>query len=90
MRVSITLTMWVVGMALIIRANFLSLQMLDEVNAQSPPSERVSRFFLQSKFGAVQSRHKQLFPTSSKRRRATVVWILGMSLLIGGFILLLV
>ena len=76
------------GIGMVIYANVLSMNIIDEANKATPPAERVS-FVFPGRVERAFNRYRILHPDSNKPRLIPVFGLLGMVLSLFGLNLLL-
>ncbi len=74
------LSLFAMGVSLIVIANMFFYTILGEVNGTLPPDKHISMMGVNVKFRRILHLHAQLFPDSKKRQQSKL-------LLLGGFLL---
>jgi hypothetical protein len=80
------LSLFSLGVGLVIVANFVIYMVIGEINARSGTDQQIGMFFLQTKTAEILRRHRELFPESPKRRRMVILGVTGVALIFAGFL----
>jgi hypothetical protein len=79
---AISVAILISAFVLIAIANSYAYEVLGEVNGKSPPEKQISRLFVNMRFFDVLQRHRELYPSSLKRKRLNQYAFTGFALLL--------